>query len=261
MAQPVLSLPRRRTPAIVRLLPSGRSLLIGLAVVATAAGLYGLARETSMFAVRAIRVQGASPEIAMEVKQALRSFEGTNLLVLNGAAVLQDVESLPAVESASYDRGFPHTLRVRVVPEQPVAVLRKGLSSWLISKRGRVIRSVDPTRFRSLPRIWVSTPAAITVGSVRTDDLGATARAVATVDASRFGFRVSWARVVDGTLTLGLRDGVLVRFGPLWRLPLKLAIAKSILPTLGASSAGGTTYLDVSVPERPVSGTNPQAKG
>ena len=118
MTQRALSLPRRRPSALLRLLPSGRALLVATALVLIAAGLYGLARGTSMFAVRTVEVQGASPALAAQVRAALRPVEGTNLLALKAGAIVPPVEELPAVRSASYDRDFPHTLRVRVVPEK-----------------------------------------------------------------------------------------------------------------------------------------------
>ena len=60
--------------AFVRLLPSGRSLLIGFALVAAAAGLYTLARVTPMFAVQRIEVEGAPPAVAAHVaRPSLRS--------------------------------------------------------------------------------------------------------------------------------------------------------------------------------------------
>jgi cell division protein FtsQ len=257
-----LSLPRKRQAVVLRLLPSGRVLLVAIAALAIAAGAYGLARETGMFAIARIEVQGASPQVAAQVRAALRSFSGTSLLGLNGAAVVQRVESLPTVRSATYDRAFPHTLRIRVVPEEAVAVLRRGTSSWLVSARGRVIGVTDRTRFRALPRIWLPQAAEVDVGSILADgDGGAAARALTAFASSRFPRRVAWARVDAGSLRLGLRSGLELRFGALTELQLKIAIAQSILPTLPLPTNGGPSYLDVSVPDRPVAGTNTQPGG
>ena len=44
-------------------------------------------------------------------------------------------------------------------------------------------------------------------------------------------------------------------------LRLKIAIARGILPTLALPRAGGPDYLDITVPERPVAGRNPQPSG
>jgi cell division septal protein FtsQ len=262
VSQTILSLPRRTSPWVFQLVPSGRSVAIGLALVLGAVGTYGLARETSMFAVRTVEVQGASPAVAAQVRAALRSFDGTSLLTLNGSSVLQRVESLPTVFTATYDRDFPHRLRLRIVPELPVAVLRRGVSSWLVSARGRVIATTDRTRFRRLPRIWLPATSEIDIGAVLAVSSGGVAsRAVAVFSSAGVADRVAWARARDGVLTIGLRTGLLLRFGPPTDLALKIAIAREIVPTVLRPSAGGPSYLDLSVPGRPVAGGNSQVEG
>src|SRR6202011_2873059 len=67
-------LPRRRLivrPALVRFLPSGRSLLVGFGLIGLAATSYLAARETSMFAVRRIEVTGARPLVVQRVDRAM----------------------------------------------------------------------------------------------------------------------------------------------------------------------------------------------
>ena len=159
MSQSVLSLPRR-IPAVDRLLPSRRSATVAALVVVAAGCLYVVARETPMFAVRRVEVHGGSPAVAQQARVALARFDGTNLLALDGAAVLRALEALPTVITAAYDRDFPHTLRVRIVPESPVAVLRRGAGAWLASARGRVIGGVSRSRYPSLPRIWLPSAGA-----------------------------------------------------------------------------------------------------
>jgi cell division protein FtsQ len=261
MSQGVLSLARRHTPSCFRFAPSTRSLALAGALVAVAGCLYVIARETSMFAVRRIDVQGAPPAVTEQVRVALRRFSGTNLLALDGAAVVRTLENLPTVVSAGYDRDFPHTLRVRVVAESPVAVLRRGAGAWLASARGRVIGTVARTRDRSLPRIWLPAPTALEVGGFLTGDAAASARALRAFVATKFAHRVLWARVADGQLTLGLRSGLELELGTPTALDLKIAVARRIVPTLARPSAGGPHYLDVSVPERPVAGPNSQLGG
>ncbi|HKC82544.1 MAG TPA: FtsQ-type POTRA domain-containing protein, partial [bacterium] len=157
MGEKVLRLPRKRSIDMLRFAPSGRSLAIGASVVLLAAGLYGLARETSMFAVRSIEVDGASPTLAGEIRAELRSFDGRSLVSLNAGEVAQRIDRLAAVRSSVVDRSFPHTLRIHVVPEMPVAVLRRGAESWLVSARGRVIATLPPRARHDLPRIWLPT--------------------------------------------------------------------------------------------------------
>jgi cell division septal protein FtsQ len=242
-------------------LPSGRALLVATAFVLIAAGLYGLARETSMFAVRTVDVQGTSPAVAAQVRAALQPIEGTSLLAIKASQVVPRVEDLPAVRSATYDRDFPHTLRVRVVPEIPVAVLRSGSSSWLISARARVISGVAGGTLRAVPRIWLPTGFDAQAGALLTGDAAAAARALRAFVNAGFSNGVTWARIRRGELTLGTHSGLELRLGAPVDLTLKIAIVKSISPTLATPSSGGPSYLDVSVPERPVAGTDPQVAG
>jgi cell division septal protein FtsQ len=236
-------------------------LVVTAALVSIAAGLYGLGRETSMFALRRVEVEGASPALAAQVRNEVRTFTGTSLLALNGAAVVNRLEDLPTIVSASYDRDFPHTLLVRVVPEQGVAILRSGPASWLVSARGRVIATVDRTRLRGIPRIWLPAGFQVEAGSFLSDDAGAAARALRSFADAGFAQEVSWARIRAGQLTVGMHSGLELRLGDPGDLLLKIAIVRSIVPTLSLPSAGGPDYLDVSVPERPVAGSNPQLAG
>jgi cell division septal protein FtsQ len=262
MAEKVLPLRARPRIDVLRFAPSGRSLLVGAALILIAVGLYGLGRGTSMFAVQRIEVEGAPPALAAVVETTLRSYEGRSLIGLDGAAVGQRVDGLAAVRTSVVDRAFPHTLRVNVVPELPVAVLRRGAESWLVSARGRVIGAIERGAHRSLPRIWLPPRTEIEVGALLADDPGGlAARSLAAFVGSGLPNRISFVRALDGQITLGLRGGLEIRLGAPVDLRLKIAIAHGLLPTLALPSAGGPDYLDIAVPERPVAGRNPQPSG
>lgn len=262
MGEKVLPLPRKRGYDVLRFAPSGRSLALGGALVLLALGLYGLARETSMFAVDTIRVEGAGPTLAAQVQRELRRYDGRSLVSVDARAVQQHVDGLPAVRRSVVDRAFPHTLRIRVVPEIPVAVLRRGTDSWLVSARGRVIAPVALGGHRWLPRIWLPTRTEIELGSLLGGEQGGlAARSLAALVGSGFTSRITFVRALDGQITLGLRGGLEVRLGAPIDLRLKIAIAHGIVPQLALPSAGGPDYLDIAVPERPVAGRNPQPAG
>jgi hypothetical protein len=262
VAEKVLPLPRRPRADIARYVPSSRSLLVGLAVVLIAVGIYGLARETSMFAVRTIRIEGAAPSLAASVREELGRYDGRSLVGLDAASVAQRVEGMPAVRSATVDRAFPDTLAVRVVPELPVAVVRRGPDSFLVSARGRVIAPVDRGTHRDLARIWLPATTDIQLGSfLGGQDGGLAARSLAAFVGSGFPGRVTFVRALDGQITLGLRGGLEILLGPPVDLRLKIAIAHRIVPSLALPSADGPNFLDLSVPERPVAGRNSQPGG
>jgi cell division protein FtsQ len=212
--------------------------------------------------VRSIQVEGASPRLAAEVRAELRPFDGRSLVSVNGAAVEQRLSGLAAVRRAVVDRSFPHTLRIRVLPELPVAVLRRGAESWLVSARGRVIATIALRARSDLPRIWLPSRTEIAKGAFLGDESGAlAARSLAAFVGSGFTSRTAFVRALDGQITLGLRGGLEIRLGAPIDLRLKIAIARGIVPTFALPARGGPDYLDITVPERPVAGRNPQPSG
>src|SRR5262249_40571629 len=97
-----LRLPRVR--ALRPWLPSARSLAAALGVLALAAGAYGVARETSAFAVVHIEVVGGSPQVRAQVRRAVAELRGRSLLGLDGAALIGTVDAVPTIVAAGYDR-------------------------------------------------------------------------------------------------------------------------------------------------------------
>jgi cell division protein FtsQ len=234
-----------------RVAPTRRSLALGLGIVAVALGGYLLARGTSLFAIDRIEVRGARAPVTGQVRQALASFSGQPLVGLDGAAVLARIDALPTVVSSSYDRDFPHTLRITVVPEEPAAILRRGSESWLVSGRGRVMERLSSTTLPKLPRIWVSTRLPVrTGGEVAGASVAAAAHAAGLADA--FAPRIASVDVTNGAVVFHLRSGLQLLLGSPGDVRLKLAVAQRVLTMLPA----GSTFLDVSIPGRPVSGNN-----
>jgi cell division protein FtsQ len=232
-----------------RLAPTRRSLALGFGILAVALGGYLLARETPLFAIDRIEVRGGSPHVARQVHAVLASLVGRSLVGLDGSAVLQKVDALPTVVSASYDRSFPHTLRLVVVPERAAAVLRRGVDSWLVSTRGRVMERLPPTAVPKLPRIWISTNTPVRTGSgLRAGGAATAAHAVGLAG----GFRalIDSASVSGDTIVFHLRSGLEVILGDPGDIRLKVAVAARALGVLPP----GSSFLDVSIPGRPVSG-------
>ncbi len=246
----------RVVPDLGRFAPSRRSVAVGFGLLAVAAGVYLVARHSSAFAIDRVDVSGAPAGIDGQVRRAVAPLSGTSLLALNGAALERGVEALPTVVSVGYDRAFPHTLRLTVVPETPAAVVRRGKESWLVSARGRVIARVPKGSNNALARIWVKRAATVVAGGFLAADAGgAAARALAV--AARFPARIATATLVHGELVFRLRSGLLIQLGEPTDVRLKLAIARRALRQLPAGSA----YVDVSVSGRPVAGPDPQVSG
>jgi cell division protein FtsQ len=245
-----VALPRRapRFARIARWLPSGRSLAIGFGLVAAAAGAYAIARETSVFAVRRIEVEGAPPALAARIRSALEPLEGRSLVSFSRSAADHRLVGFPQIARVSYDRDFPHTLKVTVSVERPVAVLRRATDAWLVSASGRVLATLQPGTYPPLPRIWLAGETDVTVGAqVETGDA---VRVAAALRGSRFPGHVLAVRDDgSGQLVLQLESGREVRLGDMTDLAVKLAVAAAILPR-----SEGALYVDVSVPTRAVAG-------
>ncbi len=251
----VARLPPR--PRALQLVPSGRSVAVSLLLGVLAVLAYVGARETPAFAVRTIEVEGARLPVARRVEAALRPLEGESLLKVRSDEVTRLATALPSVAGVSYDRAFPNTLRVRVVTEQPLAVVRRGVEAWLVSRRGRVLKRIAQGTHTALPRVWLAQPAPLSPGATLAG--GGGAEEIVMLDAlhtAAVADRIASVHEVGGQWVYVLRGGLELRVGTRAELPLKLEIARRILARTPVFD-----YLDVSVPERPVSGPDPQVSG
>jgi cell division protein FtsQ len=242
--QPV---PARRRPLVV--------VLAALVLLAAAVGAYIAARQTAVFALQRIEVDGAPPAVAQRVRSTLDTYVGKSLVRFDSAAAARRLSTVSEVADTRFDRDFPHTLKVHIWLERPVAVLRQGADAWLVSASARVLRELSRP-YPHLPRIWVPRSVDIAVNSTL-GGLGAKGvAALAPLRPLKIGADVRQVRTADGELTLRLGSGTELRLGDSGDLRLKLSIAKQLLPlTVGAA------YVDISVPERPVAGYNPQVVG
>ena len=261
MAERAIGLPQPPRCDARAFVPSARSLVAAAAILVAGALVYLAARTTSMFAVTRIEIAGAPPTVAAQARAALRFAEGRSLLRLDGQGVVAALERVPSIYRAGYDRDFPHTLRISLVPERPVAVLRRGAESWVVSARGRVVAPLGRGQLPSLPRIWLSPTTVVRVGEILHDRAGSLAsRTLAAFRGGGLAGRIAFVKADGGRIVAGLRGGLEIRLGLPVELELKLAVVRTILPTLAAPRAGGPRYLDVAVPERPVAGADPQVK-
>lgn len=236
---------------LARFAPSGRSLLIGFALVLGVLGTYWGAYASPVFAVERIDVRGAPPEVAQEVEAATHDALGRSLVAIDAADLEGTLRALPSVAGVAVDRAFPHTLVIKVAPERPVAVARRGHSSWLVTGSGKVIREIETGSERALPRLWLTRGVAVRVGGALPASFIPATRALAAVHEVRLPRRVKAVRSTGDQLTLVLRRGPEIRLGQAGDLLLKATVAAAVFPLVES----GTSYIDVSVPELPVAGS------
>jgi cell division septal protein FtsQ len=246
---------RTSSPAL-QLVPSGRSLAVGFALLATALLLYVGARETAVFSVRSVTVTTEPGGHSRPVLEALAPLEGRSLLKIDEAAIARRLEGLPHVHLLGYDRSFPDRLRVRVSVERPVAVLRRADENWLVSGEGRILRKLEARLRRPLPVVWIPRTLEPEIGAIlRADEPARAVGALAAASSANrtFARRIWYAATEEEGLTIVLRDRFELRLGSATDLPVKLAVAQRVLVAIRASDIPAS-YLDVSVPARPVAG-------
>ena len=150
---------------------------------------YGAARYSPMFALDRVEVRGAPPQLAARIQRALAPLGGESLLAFRAGQADERLARIPEVASASYDRDFPHTLRITVRTERPLAVVRRGDRAWLVAASGRVLAPMTMGRLGPLPRIWVPKSTDVEVGATLADAAcagsGARARPAAPARRSR----------------------------------------------------------------------------
>jgi cell division protein FtsQ len=232
---------------------------VGAACVFVALGAYMVARETSIFAVRTIAIDGGSLRVKAEIQHVLEPEVGRSLLRVSGADVDREIASIPDVVSVRVSRSFPSTLRVIVRPERAVLLLRQGSTSWVVSSLGRVMRQVRNPHRSQLPRLWLTSKSVqVKVGETLPLLEGKlAAAAVAPIAPGSFKGGVRSVGTSSSGLTLVLASGPQIRLGDIGNLRLKLTIAKRILHmAVTGESTTAPAYVDVSVPERPVLGAD-----
>jgi cell division protein FtsQ len=156
------------------------------------------------------------------------------------------VRPFPVVKAVSAHADFPHTLRIAVTENVPVAAVLVDGTKIPVAGDGRLLRGADQ---RELPVV----PMRVTPGGDRVADRDAL-HAIALLAAAPVALReraTVAGTTQEGGLTVALRAGPELRFGAVDRLKAKWAAAAAVLADKGSA---GARYLDLRYPERPAAG-------
>lgn len=224
-AQAERSARRRRT---------GRRLAVAAAGLAPVALLVWILLSSPLLGVRSVAVSGTTRLTAAQVRAAADVATGTPLARVDAAAVVRRVKALGPVAQVRVSRGWPSTLRVRVVERVAVA--------GVLTSRGATLLDADGVAFApvaSLPpgvvRLQVAKPGP-------TDPTTRAALAVLAELPPSIRVRVAIVRAAGpSSVTLLLRDGRRVLWGGVGDPVLKAQAAEALL------KMPGSTY-DVSRP-------------
>ena len=204
-------------------------------------------RDLPWFAIDEVTVTGATtnaPAIKMAVEQVSQDM---TTLHLKDDELRDAVAHFPTVASVGATTSFPHGLHVTVTERLPAAFIKVGPRRTAVSADGYLLlgASFDP---KQLPRI-----EGATAQGVRLEGDGAAQAAILGATPPPLRERVTGSSWDDaqGGVVVGLDGGPDLRFGDGSRARDKWTGA---LAVLSSSEHGSPSYLDVSVPDRPVSG-------
>jgi cell division protein FtsQ len=225
-----------------------RRLIAGAIVLIALYGAYMLwFRNLSWFAIDEVTVSGATTnerEIKLAVEQVAQDM---TTLHLKDDELREAVAQFPTVATVAASTGFPHTLRVTVTERLPVAFIKVGPRRTAVSADGYLLlgASFDP---KPLPRIE---GVAARSGRLSGDAAAQAAILGATPRPLRDRVTTSMWDEGQGGVVLSLDNGPDLRFGDGSRARDKWTAAVAVL---SSAEHGSPAYLDVSVPDRPVSG-------
>jgi cell division protein FtsQ len=237
---------------LVQLTAERRRLRIALIALALALPLLAAAwlwlRQSPFVSVERVQITGVHGADAREVQAALtQAARGMSTLDVSDGALGAAVASLHVVRELRATPSFPHSLRVEVVEQPPVAVLTVAGVRTAVAADGVALGST--LAFGSLPSVsGYRLPApGRRVGSATL--LGE----LAVLGAAPAVLAAHVERVFSGSkgLTVAMRNGLLVYFGDDTRPHAKwLSLAR----VLADPSSAGASYVDVRLPSHPAAG-------
>jgi cell division protein FtsQ len=240
-----------------RALPRLRPVVIGglIAVVVLLGGLWLWFRDSSLVAVQRVTVAGASGPDAGKIRTALIA-AARNMTTLDVSIGQLDtaIAPYPDVKKLDVSTSFPHTMRIRVIEQIPVAVVTVAGRQIEVAGDGTLLHADSAAG--SLPTI----PLAVAPGGARLT--GWALGAVAVLAAAPYQLLPHISQVANQPshgLTAQVRNGPSIYFGSASQLGPKWTAATAVLAD---HSSVGADYIDVSDPARPAAGvTGAQGTG
>src|SRR4051812_26500232 len=214
------AMPRVRS---VPRLPRAAVWALAILALLVAVGLWF--RDSSLVAVKRVTVVGLTgPESARVTSQLEAAAQDMTTLHVRGDQLRSVVAPYPVVKDLRVSTDFPHSLKITVVENTPVAVITVAGAKTPVAGDGKLLRGADQ---RDLPTV----PLRVGPGGAHVADQAARG-AIAALAAAPAALR---ARAISATtskaegLTITLRSGPELRFGGADRLAAKWAAAAAVL--------------------------------
>lgn len=229
-----------------------RGVVVAAALALALLAVYGLwLRDSPLVAVERVEVTGLTgpdaPELEARIVRRARTMTTLNVRT---DPLEEAIAEHPALRRIEASPSLPHDLEVRVVEHRPVARLRAGRRDGpVVAADGTLLRGLRVGR--PLAEVGVTDIPPRSERRVRERRARRLVRALAAAPGP-LGRRLERVREEPGRgLVLRLRDGPDLVLGDLGRLAAKWTAAARVLADPASRGAG---YVDVRMPDRPVSG-------
>ncbi len=250
-------LPRPRSRGAGFSLPPWRTvrrrlIVLALILVALAAAYMFWFRTSSFVEVRTVKITGADQ--APDVDSALRAAaDGQSTLHLNGDQLRAAVADNPQVSHIAIATDFPHTLLIDVDIREPVGYVK---SAGAIVAGDGVVLDHSGHAPDGIPAIDADGSGDGSAGSSVGGDALTVARVLGAAPKQLAEEINGAAADKDYGVTVDFGPGIELRFGDASGAALKW---KALSAVLADPKFKGASYLDLSVPDRPVAGGVPES--
>jgi cell division septal protein FtsQ len=233
----------RHTPLAWRGPRPGRAALFALlAVAGVLAVVYLVLRLTPLSAVQNVTVVGVQGPKASEIRHAIeRAATGQSTLGFQEGTIRDAVAGTRSITGFEVHTRFPHGVQIEVRQLLAVGVIETGGRRVAVSSDGRVLPDWTP-----------GTLPVIRGGQQRGGELVGGAKVAARILGGAPQPILARVARIDGGYTVRLADGPALLFRDGRRLEAKWAAAVAVLSDPGTR---GATWIDLRVPEQPVSGS------
>jgi len=225
-----------------------RWLLVAAVLVLALAAAYAFwFRGSSYVAVEEVKITGA--EQVPEVDSALRAAaDGQSTLHPDADALRAAVAGNPAVAGIKVDTDFPHTMLIDVRTRIPVAYLAS--EGVVVAGDGTILDNTGKAP-EGIPEIKVDDDAGLVSGDLVTGDALEISRVLGAAPPPLAEAINSAETDKDVGVSVEIGPGLELRFGDSTSADLKWKAAAAVLAD---PKFEGASYLDLSVPDRPVAG-------
>ncbi len=206
-------------------------------------------RGSSYVAVEQVKITGA--ELAPDADAALRAAaDGQSTLHPDAEALRAAVAGDPLVAGIKVDTDFPHTMLIDVQVREPVAYLAS--EGVVVAGDGTILDETGKAP-EGLPEIKLGgeSDGGAVAGSSVTGDALEVSRVLGAVPGPLAGEINSAKTTKDYGVSVDVGPGLELRFGDSASADLKW---KAAVTVLADPKFEGASYLDLSVPDRPVAG-------